>query len=111
MDEQIPREELEGYLSHGFGRPVRVRDILPLGKEAGEKGFGYGLPVRVSLADAPVEEIVVHTVGSAGFGHDTLADRAAVAVPAYETFNHLPRHVRALDVGAVLQDGTWVSLG
>src|SRR5205809_3355243 len=100
MNAQIPREELEGYLSQGFGRPVKVRTIAPLGGDAGEKEFGYGVPVRVSLAGAPVDAVVVHTVGPAAFGHETLADRAAAAVLAYETFNNLPRHVRALDVGA-----------
>jgi hypothetical protein len=67
--------------------------------------------MRVSLAGAPVNEVVVHTVASKAFGHDTLADRAAAAVLAFETFNNLPGHVRALDVGAARADGAWVSLG
>jgi hypothetical protein len=87
-----------------------VRGVVPLGEDAGEKGFGYGVPVRVSLEGGPVEEIVIHTVGSRAFGHDTLADRAAAAVLAYETFNHLPGHVRALDVGAVQADEARISL-
>jgi hypothetical protein len=111
MQEPLPLKELEGYLSAGFGRPVKIRTVAPLGGEAGEKGFGYGAPVRVALAGAPVAEVVVHTVGSKAFGHDTLADRAAAAVLAFETFNNLPGHVRALDVGAARVDGTWVSLG
>jgi hypothetical protein len=105
------RDELEAYLSSSFGRPVRVGSIAPLGGEAGEKGFGYGAPVLVTLKGAPVEAVVVHTIGSGGFGHDTLADRAAAAVLAYETFNNLPHHVRALEVGAVDAAGKWISLG
>jgi hypothetical protein len=110
MNCQTEQEQLETYLSAGFGRTVRVRDLVGLGGEAGEKGFGYGAPIRVKLEGAPVDEVVVHTVGTRGFGHDTLADRAAAAVQAFETFNNLPHHVRALDVGAMCADGRWISL-
>jgi Phosphotransferase enzyme family len=111
MSEELSRTALERYLSERYGRPVRVRAMALLGDEAGEKGFGYGAPIRLLLEGAPVAEVVVHTVGTSGFGHDTLADRAAAAVLAYETFNNLPRHVRALDVGAFVADGRPVSLG
>lgn len=104
------RYDLERYLACRYGRGVRVESLEPLGKDAGEKGFGYGAPVRVRLSGAPVEQIVVRTKGTSGFGHDTLADRAADAMLAYETFNHLPHHIRVLDVGAVGKDGRWVSL-
>lgn len=111
MDEAALRQQLQQYISHRFGGAVRVREIVPLREEAGDKGFGYGALLRVSLLGAPVEQVVVHTVGTGGFGHDTLADRAAATVLAYETFNNLPRHVRALDMGAIGSDGAWVSLG
>jgi hypothetical protein len=111
MDEAAQREALQRYFSRRYGDSVRVRTIAPLREEAGDKGFGYGALFRVRLDGAPVEQVVVHTVGTAGFGHDTLADRAAATVLAYETFNNLPRHVRALDMGALGADGTWVSLG
>lgn len=107
----MQREELAAYLSRRFGSPVRLGAIVPLGGEAGEKGFGYGVPLRVTLEGAPVEAVVVHTSGGSGFGHDTLADRAAAAVLAYETFNNLPCHVRALELGAVNGAGKWISLG
>jgi Phosphotransferase enzyme family len=111
MNEQMPLDELEGYLSQGFGRPVKVRSVSSLGEDGGEKGFGYGAPVRVLLSGAPMERVVVHTVSPGGFGHETLADRAAAAMLAFETFNNLPGHVRALDVGASQPDGRWISLG
>jgi hypothetical protein len=81
-----------------------------LGGDGGEKEFGYGVPLRVTLRGAPVEDVVVHTVGTPGFGHDTLADRASMAMLAAETFNNLPGHVRALDVGATTADGHRISL-
>src|SRR5690606_3248328 len=42
---------------------------------------------------------------------DRRADRAAEMVLAYDTFPLVPRHTRALDVGAVGRDGKLVSLG
>ena len=63
MNGHTEQEELEAYLSAGFGRAVRVRDLAPLGGEAGDKGFGYGAPIRVKLEGAPVDEVAVHTVG------------------------------------------------
>jgi tRNA A-37 threonylcarbamoyl transferase component Bud32 len=111
MNGRLEREELEAYLSAGFGRTVRVRDVAPLGGEGGEKDFGYGVPLRVTLEGAPVAAVVIHTSGTGGFGHDTLADRATAAVLAYETFNNLPHHVRALELGAVDGGGRWISLG
>jgi aminoglycoside phosphotransferase (APT) family kinase protein len=110
MNEVVLQRELERYLSHRFGTEVHVCGIELLGDEAGEKGFGYGDPIRVTLEGAPVEQVVVHTIRTRAFGHDTLADRAAAAMLAYETFNNLPFHVRALDVGASTAEGDWVSL-
>jgi hypothetical protein len=111
MSETTLREELERYLSRLYGVAVRVTALAPLGKEEGEKGFGYGAPLRVTLENAPVADVVVRTVRAGGFGHDTLADRGAAVVLAYETFNNLPRHVRVVNIGAVVGDGERVSLG
>jgi aminoglycoside phosphotransferase (APT) family kinase protein len=105
------RRRLERYFSSRYGAPVQVVATEVLGKDGGEKGFGYGAPLRVTLRGAPIDEVVIHTVGTNAFGHDTLADRAAAAMLAYETFNNLPHHVRALDAGAIAADGRWVSLG
>lgn len=102
--------QLERYLSNYFDTPVTVLGARPLGANAGEKGFGYGVPVLVTLEGAPIAQIVVHTAGSAGFGHDTLTDHAVEALIPYETFNTLPNHVPALDVGVVAQDGALQSL-
>ncbi len=111
LDREGWTRALQRYLEERFGPGVRVRDVSRLGKDAGEKGFGYGAPMRVSLEGAPVAELVVHVAGTGGFGHDTLADRAVEAIVPYETFNHLPRHVRALDLAAITEDGAIHSLG
>jgi aminoglycoside phosphotransferase (APT) family kinase protein len=45
------------------------------------------------------------------YGHEWRADRAAALLQSYDTFNDLPRHVRALDVGMLQPDGHLLSLG
>jgi hypothetical protein len=108
--EAAQREALQRYLAGRFGGAARIEAVAALGEEGGEKGFGYGAPVRVTLAGAPVTDMVVRTVRAGGFGYDSLADRAAAVLLAYETFNNLPGHVRALDMGALLPGDERVSL-
>jgi hypothetical protein len=77
------------------------------------KAAGYGRPVRVRIRtrDGEVHDLVWHTAAADVFGHDRRADRADEMLLAYDTFGKIPRHVRALDVGAIGRDGDLVSLG
>lgn len=76
------------------------------------KAIGYGEPLLFSLQDADGGErrFVWHTVKADDFGHDRRADRAQNLLLAYKTFADLPRHVEAVDVGAIAPDGDLVSL-
>ncbi|MGZ3425727.1 MAG: phosphotransferase family protein [Polyangia bacterium] len=71
------------------------------------KSAGYGAPRRVRLRDADGRErsLVFHVATANDFGHDRRADRAAEQLLAYDTFGRIPRHVRALDVGAIGPSG------
>lgn len=97
---------------------ARVRRIVPLGAdhdaegEITEKGAGYGVPLRVRVEDADgrVRELVWHTASGDRFGHDRRADRACEMLLAFDTFDQVPGHVRALDVGAISRDGGLRSL-
>jgi hypothetical protein len=73
---------------------------------------GYGLPfrVRVRCRNGNSESAVVHFVGRNDFGHDRRADRAAAQLLAWDTFDQIPGHAQALDVGALLRDGKYLSL-
>lgn len=84
-------------------------DATPGGATA--KGFGYGRPVEVQLAtpDGP-SALVFHTETPNRFGHDRPSDRARDALLAHHDFPLLPRHTRALDVGAIDRRGRLVSL-
>lgn len=81
------------------------------------KAVGYGRPIRVlldrpSVEGGPVERLdwVFHTAQPDDFGHDRRSDRAAEMLLAWDTFDRIPRHVRAIDVGLVRDDGGLVSL-
>ena len=95
-----------------------VKTIEPLAPDTGaragasEKAIGYGLPVRVVLADEHDNELVlVWRVASANeFGHDRRSDRAGNALLAIDDFAHVPQHIAAHDVGAVAKTGELISL-
>ena len=99
---------VESYLNRLLGKPVHVTGIKPLGAAEssntdvpGEKEYGYGKPVRITYeVDGVKHDVVLHTMKPGPFGHEHMSDRAAEMLWSHEAFNHLPQHVRSLDVGA-----------
>jgi hypothetical protein len=96
-----------------------IESITPLGPDADvedakgtEKAIGYGVPLRIVLRTAEGErrELCLHTAKPDEFGHDRRSDRAANMLLAYDSFADIPRHSRAVDVGAVSDDGRFISL-
>jgi hypothetical protein len=71
------------------------------------KEAGYGEPLKVSLqdADGTLRSLVFRTAASNEFGHDRRADRAEQILLAFDTFNAVPAHIRALDMGAITPTG------
>lgn len=86
-------------------------DVTPLNPDAGQgpattKTVGYGEPLKIRVRRLGEERIfVLHTAGANVFGHDRRADRASAMLLAYDTFDAIPQHVPALDVGAITRDG------
>ena len=106
-------DALEAYLAKVHGRSVRVARVTPLGGgRQGDKGYGYGIPLRVDyqLGGEP-RRAVVESVRPGPFGHEHMADRAQLLLWAHHAFGGLPRHVASLDVGAVRASGELVPLG
>jgi aminoglycoside phosphotransferase (APT) family kinase protein len=106
-------EALRQYLRAVHGRAATDIRVTPLGGgRQGDKGYGYGVPLRVdySLDGAP-RRAVVETVRPGPFGHEHMADRAQSLLWAHDAFRRLPRHVASLDVGAVRASGELVPLG
>jgi phosphotransferase family enzyme len=80
-------------------------------EQATAKAAGYGIPIRIdALVDGQRRSFVLHGTSSNQFGHDRRSDRAAELLLAADTFSAIPRHVQALDVGALRADGSSVSL-
>jgi hypothetical protein len=106
-------QALAAYLRTVHGRAVSDVRVTPLGGgRQGDKGYGYGIPLRVdyTLGGKP-RRAVVETVRPGPFGHEHMADRAQSLLWAHGAFGRLPRHVASLDVGAVRSSGELVPLG
>lgn len=96
------RESLERYLKRTAGDSAQLESVNPLGSpQRGQeaiKAFGFGTPLLVTYRLQEREErVVIHKIKRNAFGRERADDRAAAVWLDYETFNHLPRHVPALD--------------
>jgi hypothetical protein len=107
------QQALAAYLGVVHGRAVSEVRVTPLGGgRQGDKGYGYGIPLRVDyVLDGAPQRAVLETVRPGPFGHEHMADRAQSLLWAHGAFGALPRHVRSLDVGAVRSGGALVPLG
>jgi len=112
---ELTWERLGDYLLHLLGKPVTVTAVIRLGEVSENesvKGYGYGSPIRIDYeTNGQCHAVVLHTISPGPFGHEHMADRAQVLLWDYSAFNHLPRHVRTLDVGGFAAAGRMVSLG
>ena len=106
-------EALAAYLGRVHGGAVRNVRVTPLGGgRQGDKGYGYGVPLRLDYElDGKPQRAVLETVRAGPFGHEHMADRAQNLLWAHHAFASLPRHVASLDVGAVRTDGALIPLG
>jgi len=95
------------------GRAVREVRIAPLGAGSqGDKGYGYGIPLRIDyLLEGEPRKAVLETVRPGPFGHEHMADRAQLVLWAHRAFGALPRHVASLGSGALRAGGELVELG
>ncbi len=97
------------------GRVGKIRLLAPDTDDTADpthKGIGYGDPIRLTVTDADSRshDLVLHTATANDFGHDRRSDRAAEMLLGFDTFAQIPRHTRAIDVGAVGPTGALVSL-
>ena len=101
---ELTVERMERYLAERFGAGVRVTGIVPLGEAAATgaaKEYGYGHPVKVEFTvGGESRAAVLETTSPGPNGHEHMADRAQMLLWDFRAYNALPRHARALDVGA-----------
>lgn len=108
-------DSLASYLGKRYGMAVRIESIRELGGQGADgealKQFGYGQPLLVSyrLGDEERQE-VFHRLRRNEFGRERQDDLAAAVWLDFKTFNELPRHVPAVDMLALTQQGELQSL-
>ena len=111
----LKKESLERYLQHTFGSGATRLSYGPIGKESSKgtyKHYGYGSPVKVTFqVGRSRRSAVLETMSPGPFGHEHMADRAQAILWDYESYGRLPRHVRALDVGAFTSGQELFSVG
>lgn len=110
---RIGAAQIEDYLRRHGSPDARITAFEPLGGDtaSGIKGYGYGRPLRIRFdAGGATHDRVLRTMSPDPFDHERRADRADVLLLAYDTFNQIPRHIRALDVGAFTADGRLISM-
>lgn len=96
----ISKESLEAYIEGRFGG-ARLIGLERLG--AGVHGSGFSLTVETSEGR---KEFVIKEISPEGLGHEYPPDRAAVFLLAFDSYNSLPGHVRAVDVLSLKDDGS-----
>lgn len=102
----LVRQSLEAYLKDVFGASARLVDFKRIG--AGVHGAGFLVEFD---SDAGRRTYILKDLAPEGLGHDYPSDRAAVFLLANDTYGSLPRHVKAIDVIALKEDGTMRSIG
>lgn len=96
------------------GATITRVESLKADTGTGETGkeIGYGKPLRVVLGkpDGTTAQLVFHVERPNDYGHDRRSDRAADILLAWDSFRLIPHHTRALDVGAISNDGRLIPL-
>jgi hypothetical protein len=107
---EITKNEVSRYLSERFSADVRVEKMADLtAKTATDremKRFGYGRPFFVLCkVGGKRERFIFHRIRPNAFGREREDDRVAAIWLDYQSFNNLPRHVPAVDMIAVRNNG------
>ncbi|MFQ6051760.1 MAG: aminoglycoside phosphotransferase family protein [Candidatus Hydrothermarchaeota archaeon] len=96
----LSKEPMRKYLKDLFGEDISINEIIPLG--AGCHGSGFLIDFnRGGKREKLVAKILE---GGIGLGHDHFSDRAQVLLWQNDTFNKIPRHIKAIDVGGIAED-------
>ena len=110
---QINKTHLKDYLEQLYNRKIIGIKIENLGSGCHGSGFlvEFEHTGENSKNSPQIERLVLKTLeGDIGLGHDHFSDRAQSFIWANDTYNRLPKHVRAVDVGGISDDGI-ISLG
>ncbi len=102
----INKGNIERYIRELFGDKVLNVKIEKLGE--GVQGAGFLIEVETKEGITPY---VIKGLFQEGLEHDYAADRAQVFLLDLQDFKELPKHVKAIDVLAEMEDGSIKSIG
>ncbi|RJQ55486.1 MAG: aminoglycoside phosphotransferase family protein [Nitrospiraceae bacterium] len=102
----INEQSIKQYIKNLFGVKTEHVNI----KKLGEGVQGAGFLVEVQTPEGP-RSYVIKGLFPDGLEHDYPADRAGVFLLDLDEFKNLPKHVKAIDVLAELEDGSIKSIG
>ena len=102
----IDKAKITKYLSKILPEKFSLKSIKKLG--AGVLGEAFLIEIDVNNEN---KFLVLKTLSSIGFGQDFPADRANSLIYAHSVYNRLPNHVKSYDAGAILNNGSLVSIG
>lgn len=110
----LRKHSLEQYLRARFGPEATLVSYEVIGKassKGAQKRYGYGTPIKLTFRlGRHVQSAVLQTMKPGPFGHEHQADRAQAILWDYDSYGRLPRHVKALDVGAFTADQELMSV-
>lgn len=98
----LKNKAIENYLSDLFKKRIEVKKIEPLGRGS----HGQGFSIEFKQAQTIRRLILKRLRGDIGLGHDYPSDRAALFLLAKRSYNLLSKHVRAVDVATLKEDGS-----
>ncbi len=101
----INEEAIKSYLLKKFKDAVRV-DIHKLG--AGVHGAGFLIEIQTP---EDIKTYVIKGLFPENLGHDYPSDRAQVFLLDLDEYNNLPKHAKAVDVLAEMEDGSIKPIG
>lgn len=101
----INEDALKEYLRQEFGGDSRIQ-IKKLG--SGVHGAGFLIEIET---DEGLKSFVIKGLVPKDFSHDYPSDRAGVFLLDLDEFKNLPKHVKAIDVLAEVEDGKIKSVG
>lgn len=112
---KLELDKLEQYLNTRSIAPVHIEELRKMGgDETGDdalKQFGYGRPLLVKYqAGEELKQEVFHRIRQNEFGRERKDDRVAAVWLDFHAFNHLPRHVPAVDMIMQARDGNMRSI-
>jgi hypothetical protein len=103
----VKLEFIEEFLKEIFHKDVKLVSVEGIEiKEGSLKGYGYGMPIIITFqVEKELKKAVLETMRADRFGHEYRADRFHSLILAYESYNKLPKHARALALGYFNEEG------